>query len=98
MVAVRSAATPREAAVRRLLVPLALAAAVLWCWAVLRLALAPDESGPLEGAAAVGGWGLGLLPVHCAPEPSRTSRAARGARLTTRASTPRRSVAGSDPS
>ncbi|MDG4863041.1 hypothetical protein P8605_33375 [Streptomyces sp. T-3] len=39
----------------------------LWWWAVLRLALAPEGSGVLEGAVAAGGWGLGLLPVHCVP-------------------------------
>ncbi|MEU8772236.1 hypothetical protein [Streptomyces sp. NPDC048606] len=48
-------------------VALAVAVGALWWWAVLRLALAPDEAGPVEGAVAVGGWGLGLLPVHCAP-------------------------------
>ncbi|MFD8938037.1 hypothetical protein ACFV0R_22770 [Streptomyces sp. NPDC059578] len=41
----------------------------LWCWAVLRLALAPS-AGLLEGAVAAGGWGLSLLPVHCAPAPA----------------------------
>lgn len=54
-----------EVAVRRLLIPLALAVGVLWWWAVLRLALVPEDSGTVEGAVAVGGWGLGLLPVHC---------------------------------
>lgn len=48
---------------------LALAVGVLWWWAVLRLVLAPAESGAVEGAVAVGGWGLGLLPVHCVPGP-----------------------------
>ncbi|GGM08738.1 hypothetical protein GCM10010129_60740 [Streptomyces fumigatiscleroticus] len=38
----------------------------LWWWAVLRLALAPG-AGAVEGAVAAGGWGLSLLPVHCAP-------------------------------
>ncbi|MFG2547696.1 hypothetical protein ACGFOM_35240 [Streptomyces sp. NPDC048594] len=38
----------------------------LWWWAVLRLALEPG-AGVLEGAVAVGGWGLSVLPVHCAP-------------------------------
>ncbi|MFE9661601.1 MULTISPECIES: hypothetical protein [unclassified Streptomyces] len=41
----------------------------LWCWAVLRLALAPS-AGLLEGTVAAGGWGLSLLPVHCAPAPT----------------------------
>ncbi|MGW1776387.1 hypothetical protein [Streptomyces sp. NPDC002104] len=48
---------------------LALSVGVLWWWAVLRLVLAPAEAGPVEGAVAVGGWGLGLLPVHCVPGP-----------------------------
>ncbi|MFK0220028.1 hypothetical protein ACIQWN_17780 [Streptomyces vinaceus] len=90
---------------------LAVAMGALWWWAVLRLALAPGESGPVEGAVAVGGWGLGLLPVHCAPGPLRRARRSAaepvgGARaepaggvpgdgLLTRASTPRRSGAGS---
>ncbi len=70
---------PWEVAVRRLLripaVPaLALAVGVLWWWAVLRLVLAPAESGAVEGAVAVGGWGLGLLPVHCVPGPVRKAR------------------------
>ncbi|AWW37227.1 hypothetical protein DN051_11735 [Streptomyces cadmiisoli] len=39
----------------------------VWWWAVLRLVLAPD-AGALEGAVAAGGWGLSLLPVHCAPK------------------------------
>ncbi|MBZ6092639.1 hypothetical protein KVH02_30640 [Streptomyces olivaceus] len=45
----------------------------LWWWAVLRLALEPG-AGVIEGAVAVGGWGLSVLPVHCAPR-----RRARGA-------------------
>ncbi|UQX05175.1 hypothetical protein [Streptomyces sp. RerS4] len=48
-------------------VALAVAVGVLWWWAVLRLALAPAEAGPVEAAVAAGGWGLGLLPVHCTP-------------------------------
>ncbi|WTS98030.1 hypothetical protein OG904_06240 [Streptomyces sp. NBC_00096] len=53
-----------------------LSVGVLWWWAVLRLALAPAEAGPLEGAVAVGGWGLGLLPVHCVPGPAGAGRRA----------------------
>nr|WP_308402579.1 hypothetical protein [Streptomyces sp. TBY4] len=53
---------------------LALSVGVLWWWAVLRLLLAPAEAGPVEGAVAVGGWGLGLLPVHCVPGPARGLR------------------------
>ncbi|MFE5539161.1 hypothetical protein [Streptomyces sp. NPDC056492] len=55
---------------------LAVALGALWWWAVLRLALAPGDSGPVEGAVAVGGWGLGLLPVHCTPGPLRRARRA----------------------
>ncbi|MFD4261440.1 hypothetical protein ACFWR9_28395 [Streptomyces sp. NPDC058534] len=44
----------------------ALALGWLWWWAVLRLALEPG-AGVLEGAVAAGGWGLSVLPVHCAP-------------------------------
>ncbi|MEU6312582.1 hypothetical protein [Streptomyces sp. NPDC047014] len=54
---------------------LALAVGALWWWAVLRLVLVPAESGAVEGAVAVGGWGLGLLPVHCVPAPVRRARA-----------------------
>jgi len=36
---------------------------VVWWWAVLRVAVAPD-AGALEGTVAAGGWGLSLLPVH----------------------------------
>ncbi|MCC5035869.1 hypothetical protein DMH02_022320 [Streptomyces sp. WAC 00631] len=46
---------------------LALAVAGVWWWAVLRLALSPARAGAVEAAVAAGGWGLGLLPVHCAP-------------------------------
>lgn len=101
---------------RRLLIPLALAVGVLWWWAVLRLALVPEDSGAVEGAVAVGGWGLGLLPVHCTSRlPVRRARRAAGAagaageaegakgaegaaEGATRASTLRRSGAGSGPS
>ncbi|WP_155058315.1 hypothetical protein [Streptomyces blattellae] len=81
---------------------------VLWWWAALRLALAPD-AGVLEGAVAAGGWGLSLLPVHCVPK-GRAPGAVQAGRwreagrvawrvaLATRASPPRRSDAGSGPS
>ncbi|MEW2622353.1 hypothetical protein [Streptomyces sp. NPDC048106] len=45
----------------------ALAGGAVWWWAVLRLALGQGE-GALEGAVAAGGWGLSVLPVHCAPK------------------------------
>lgn len=54
-----SARTVRRAA--------ALGLGALWWWAVLRLALEPG-AGVLEGAVAVGGWGLSVLPVHCVPK------------------------------
>ncbi|AQU66219.1 hypothetical protein [Streptomyces niveus] len=54
---------------RRILLP-ALALGGLWWWAVLRLALAPEHAGVIEGAVAAGGWGLSLLPVHAAARPS----------------------------
>lgn len=38
----------------------------LWWWAVLRLALQPEQAGLVEGAVVAGGWGLSLLPVHVA--------------------------------
>lgn len=44
----------------------ALGLGALWWWGVLRTACAPD-AGLLEAAVAAGGWGLSLLPVHCAP-------------------------------
>ncbi|MFI2372359.1 hypothetical protein [Streptomyces sp. NPDC018833] len=72
------------------LVPVALlglVAGAVWWWAVLRLALVPDQAGVLEGAVAAGGWGLSLLPVHVS--------ASRGV---TRASRHRRSDGISDPS
>ncbi|WSZ81960.1 hypothetical protein OG584_08105 [Streptomyces sp. NBC_00859] len=43
----------------------------VWWWAVLRLVLAPGDSGPLEGAVAIGGWGLSLLPIHVVAIPGR---------------------------
>ncbi|MFJ3205397.1 hypothetical protein [Streptomyces sp. NPDC086989] len=56
--------------------PFALVLGVLWWWAVLRLALVPGGAGPVEGAVAMGGWGLGLLPVHCTQGPVRRARRA----------------------
>lgn len=45
----------------------ALGLGAVWWWAVLRIALG-QGAGVLEGAVAAGGWGLGLLPVHCVPK------------------------------
>ncbi|MGW1596840.1 hypothetical protein [Streptomyces sp. NPDC002343] len=45
----------------------ALGLGALWWWAALRLTLG-QGSGVLEGAVVAGGWGLSLLPVHCAPK------------------------------
>ncbi|MEX2986160.1 hypothetical protein [Streptomyces sp. C36] len=50
---------------------LAFVAGGLWCWAVLRLLLQPGRTGLAEGLIATGGWGLSLLPVHCAPRRER---------------------------
>lgn len=83
----------------------ALVAGGLWWWAVLRLVLAPEQSGLVEGAVAAGGWGLSLLPVHvtasaAAGGRARAGRAVEGtgsAQVTT-ASRPRRWGGGSDPS
>ncbi|WP_405998132.1 hypothetical protein [Streptomyces sp. NBC_00829] len=58
----------------------------MWWWAVLRLVLVPEQSGLVEGAVAVGGWGLSLLPVHVTASDG-----------VTRASRRRRSDAGSGP-
>ncbi|MFF1283789.1 hypothetical protein [Streptomyces sp. NPDC058299] len=45
----------------------ALGCGAAWWWAVLRLALG-EGPGALEGAVVMGGWGLSVLPVHCAPK------------------------------
>lgn len=68
----------------------ALGLGALWWWAVLRLALVPG-TGAAEVVVAAGGWGLSVLPVHCAPRERargavgagcwrRAWRAVRGAR------------------
>ncbi|MER6783826.1 hypothetical protein ABT330_04045 [Streptomyces sp. NPDC000658] len=54
-----------------------LALGALWWWAVVRLAVAPD-AGALEGAVAAGGWGLSLLPVHCAAKARAAGAVAQG--------------------
>ncbi|WP_238153705.1 hypothetical protein [Streptomyces xinghaiensis] len=58
---------------------LALAVAGVWWWAVLRLALSPARAGAVEAAVAAGGWGLGLLPVHCAAPGAAEGRRSRRA-------------------
>ncbi|MEU7295629.1 hypothetical protein AB0A76_20805 [Streptomyces exfoliatus] len=88
---VRRRVTPATLA----LVAIGLAAGGLWWWAVLRLLLAPGETGPVEGAVAAGGWGLSLLPVHVA---AATRRPGALGRRVTRASRRRRWGAGSGPS
>ncbi|MFE1230518.1 hypothetical protein [Streptomyces sp. NPDC058745] len=90
----------RVPAVTRARVAGALLAGGLWWWAVLRLALVPEQSGLVEGAVAAGGWGLSLLPVHVTASAAAGGRGGRGvpdARVTT-ASPPRRSGGVSDPS
>jgi hypothetical protein len=66
-------------AVRWAIAPVLVGMAGVWCWAVLRLAVEPAQSGPLEAAIVAGGWGLSLLPVHCVPaseaKPDRLTRA-----------------------
>ncbi|MET9427963.1 MULTISPECIES: hypothetical protein [unclassified Streptomyces] len=66
-------------------VALALVLGGLWCWAVLRLALAPGQAGVVEGFVAAGGWGISLLPVHAAAAPPPRRRSARRVFLATRA-------------
>ena len=70
----------------------ALVVGALWSWAVLRLVLVPGDTGLVEGAVAVGGWGLSLLPVHVTVLPGGAGE------LTTRAWPRRRSGGGSGPS
>ncbi|GGK05092.1 hypothetical protein GCM10011583_40980 [Streptomyces camponoticapitis] len=70
---------------RRILLPV-LALGGLWWWAVLRLALAPEHAGVIEGAVAAGGWGLSLLPVHAAARPS--ARPGKGADVAVEAEEP----------
>jgi hypothetical protein len=55
----------RRTAFRRVV---ATVGAVLWWWAVLRLAIRPDAAGSWESAMAAG-WSLGLIPLHAVPWP-----------------------------
>ena len=60
--------SPTRWAVRSAAASVALAAGALWWWAVLRLAVRPDDAGVWEGTLAAGGWGLGLIPLHAVPK------------------------------
>ncbi|MFI1190526.1 hypothetical protein [Streptomyces californicus] len=66
-----------------------------WWWAVLRLALRPEQAGLVEGAVAAGGWGLSLLPVHAASVVPGTAGPPEPRRWLTRAWRRRRSGGGS---
>ncbi|MER6997489.1 hypothetical protein [Streptomyces sp. NPDC000410] len=83
--------------VRRWVLLPALALGALWWWAVMRLALVPEQAGLIEGAVAAGGWGLSLLPVHVA---SRAGGAGAAGGTTTATTAWRRPRSGgrSDPS
>ncbi|MGW2561904.1 hypothetical protein ACWCXB_22165 [Streptomyces sp. NPDC001514] len=83
--------------VRRWVLLPAFALGALWWWAVLRLALVPEQAGLVEGAVAAGGWGLSLLPVHVASRAGGAG-AAGGTSTATTASRRPRSGGGSDPS
>ncbi|MGW4436332.1 hypothetical protein ACWELO_11305 [Streptomyces sp. NPDC004596] len=65
----RSGVRPEAAAAVRRVVRrgIVLGLGAVWWWAVLRIAFG-HGAGALEGAVAIGGWGLGVLPVHCVPE------------------------------
>ncbi|CAM5381668.1 hypothetical protein SABIM44S_01304 [Streptomyces abikoensis] len=45
----------------------ALVAGGVWWWALLRLLAHPGRPATVDGLVLAGGWGLSLLPVHCAP-------------------------------
>ncbi|MFH8788732.1 hypothetical protein [Streptomyces roseoverticillatus] len=45
----------------------ALVAGGVWWWALLRLLTQPGRPAAVDGLVLAGGWGLSLLPVHCAP-------------------------------
>ncbi|MFG2761072.1 hypothetical protein [Streptomyces wuyuanensis] len=83
--------------VRRWVLLPALALGATWWWAVLRLALVPEQAGLVEGAVAAGGWGLSLLPVHVASRSGDAGGAGGKATATTASRRPR-SAGGSGPS
>ncbi|MFI1470871.1 hypothetical protein [Streptomyces wuyuanensis] len=83
--------------VRRWVLLPALALGAVWWWAVMRLALVPEQAGLVEGAVAAGGWGLSLLPVHVASRSGDADRAG-GTTTATTASRRPRSAGGSGPS
>ena len=76
--------TRRQAEELRALSSVRWAAALLlglvWWWAVLRVALQPARSGPVEQGLAAGGWTLSVLPVHAAPRQRRSPAAAKTGR------------------
>ncbi|MET7641851.1 hypothetical protein [Streptomyces sp. NPDC005438] len=51
-----------------------LAVAVVWSVALWRVVVWPAECGPLEASVVAGGWGVSVLPVHCASRPPRAAR------------------------
>ncbi|MEU1709027.1 hypothetical protein ABZ478_27325 [Streptomyces sp. NPDC005706] len=55
----------------------ALGLGAVWWWGVLRITLG-QGAGVLEGAVAIGGWGLSVLPVHCVPRGRATGAVAAG--------------------
>lgn len=66
--------------------PIRRTAAVLlglaWCWSLLKVAVQPAQAGPVVQGIAVGGWTLGLLPVHAESGQRRAPRPAYVRRVT----------------
>lgn len=67
---------------------IALLAGALWWWATLRLAMAPDRAGPVEGLVAAGGWGLSLIPLHSVTRSGSSGSSVGGARGSARVPVP----------
>ncbi|MEV5380626.1 hypothetical protein AB0L26_32390 [Streptomyces nondiastaticus] len=59
----------------------ALVAGGVWWWALLRLLTQPGRPAAVDGLVLAGGWGLSLLPVHCAPWRRRPAGESWGGRL-----------------
>lgn len=59
----------------------ALVAGGMWWWAALRLLAQPGRPATVDGLVLAGGWGLSLLPVHCAPWRRRAAGEGWGGRL-----------------